>query len=147
MRSENSNSTETITNEIEDIIKNTAIGAANVEKLGALLLSFGYSTFIKASDIDILEVLNKNNTGITSFSILVFGQKFTLLGYILLYIAASKRLNEKTLANLHESEKNDLLAFEAIKNAYIGSIILNYLRLVEFIKLEQEERQKEDSQS
>lgn len=135
MKTENFNSDNNFASGIEEIIKNTAIDAANIEKIGAVLLSFGYATFIEATDIDILEALDANTTGITSFHILVFGQKFTVLGYVLLYIAASKRLNEKTLANLHEDEDNNLSAFEIIKNAYLGSIILNYLRLVEFIKL------------
>lgn len=135
MKTENSNSDNNFDSKINEIIKNTAIDAANIEKIGAVLLSFGYATFIEAADIDILEALDTNTTGITSFDILVFGQKFTVLGYVLLYIAASKRLNEKALANLHEGEENNLSAFEIIKNAYLGSIILNYLRLVEFTKL------------
>lgn len=135
MKTENYSSDNNFDSKIDEIIKNTAIDAANIEKLGAVLLSFGYATFIEAAHIDILEALDTNTTGITSFDILVLGQKITVLGYLLLYIAATKRLNEKTLANLHEGEKNNLSAFEIIKNAYLGSIILNYLRLVEFIKL------------
>lgn len=135
MKTENSNSYNNFNSKIDEIIKNTAIDAANIEKFGAVLLSFGYVTFIEAADIDILEALDTNTTGITSFDILVFGQKFTVVGYLLLYIAATKRLNEKKLANLHEGEENNLSAFEVIRSAYLGSIILNYLRLVEFIKL------------
>lgn len=135
MKTKNSNSYNNFANEIDEIIKNTAIDAANIEKIGAVLLSFGYSTFIQASNIDILEALDANTTGRTSFDILVFGQRFTVLGYLLLYIAATKRLNEKTLANLHEGEDNNLLVFETIKNSYLGSLLLNYLRLVEFVKL------------
>ena len=135
MKTKNSNSNNNFANEIDEIIKNIAIDAANIEKIGATLLSFGYSTFIQASNIDILEALDTNTTGTTSFDILVFGQRFTVLGYLLLYIAAVKRLNEKTLANLYEDEENNLLVFETIKNSYLGSLLLNSLRLVEFIKL------------
>lgn len=135
MKTRNSNSDNNFANEFDEIIKNIAIDAANIEKIGALLLSFGYSNFIQASNIDILDALDTNTTGITSFDILVFGQRFTVLGYLLLYIAATKRLNEKTLENLHKGEENNLFAFERIKNSYLTSIILNYLRLVEFIKL------------
>lgn len=123
-----------IENKAEDIIRNTAIDAAKIEKLGAALLSFGYATFIEASNKDILEALDANNTGIRAIDIIIFGQKFTVVGYILLYIAASKRLYEKTLANLEKGETNDLSAFQTIRGAYVGSITLNYLRLIEFYK-------------
>lgn len=123
-----------IENKAEDIIRNTAIDAAKIEKLGAALLSFGYATFIEASNKDILEALDANNTGIRAIDIIIFGQKFTVVGYILLYIAASKRLYEKTLANLEKGETNDLSAFQTIRGAYLGSITLNYLRLIEFYK-------------
>lgn len=123
-----------IENKAEDIIRNTAIDAAKIEKVGAALLSFGYATFIEASNKDILEALDANNTGIRAIDIIIFGQKFTVVGYILLYIAASKRLYEKTLANLEKGETNDLSAFQTIRGAYVGSITLNYLRLIEFYK-------------
>lgn len=123
-----------IENKAEDIIRNTAIDAAKIEKVGAALLSFGYATFIEASNKDILEALDANNTGIRAIDIIIFGQKFTVVGYILLYIAASKRLYEKTLANLEKGETNDLSAFQTIRGAYLGSITLNYLRLIEFYK-------------
>lgn len=136
MKNKKLNSDNNYNNKIDNIIKNSAIDAANIEKVGAAFLSFGYSTFIPASDIDILEALDKNNTGVTSFNILAFGQKFTALGYLLLYIAASKRLYEKTLANSYGDENNNLLSFQIIRNSYIGSFIVNYLRLIEFTKEE-----------
>lgn len=135
MKNESNNLDNNTNNETDNIIKNTAIDAANTEKAGAILLSLGYATFIKASNIDILEALDANTTGITSFDILTFGQRLTLLGYILLYIAARKRLNEKALANLFNCEENNLLAFEILKNSYLGSIIVNCIRLIQFSKL------------
>ena len=54
--------------EFEEYFKQLDIQLANIEKLGSSLLVIGYFFFIHGSNLDILEILDINNTGETSTS-------------------------------------------------------------------------------
>ena len=81
--------------EFEEYFKQLDIQLANIEKFGSSLLVIGYFFFIHGSNLDILEVLDINNTGETSTSVTLLGAEFILVGYIFLFIESTNRLEER----------------------------------------------------
>lgn len=90
-----SNETSENNNNFEQLIKQQDIDLANLEKIGLFFLLYGYSIFVVGANLDILEALDRNNTGYIPDSVTLYGQKLVLTGYILLFIVASKRVAEK----------------------------------------------------
>lgn len=121
---------------IEDYIKNLDTYLANLEKIGVVLLLFGYSNYIFAANLDILEALEENNTGIKPEDVFVYGQRFVFLGYIILYIVAVKRINEREVRNTYNDEDYDLNPYFEVSFSYFISVIANLIRLDAFIRIE-----------
>ena len=71
---------------IDEFIKNLGLNLADLEKLGAALLSSGYFYYIYASQVDTLQILDIFNGNETPEQIIVIGQRLVLSGYIVLYI-------------------------------------------------------------
>ena len=90
-----SNETSENNNNFEQLIKQQDIDLANLEKIGLFFLLYGYSIFVVDANLDILEALDRNNTGYIPDSVTLYGQELVLTGYILLFIVASKRVAEK----------------------------------------------------
>ena len=79
---------------IDKYIINLEVSLGNMEKVGVAFLVAGYSNYIYAANLDILDAQDRNNTGETSEEAFLFSQKLVLLGYILLWIVASGRVNK-----------------------------------------------------
>lgn len=128
---------------IEQYIMKFEVNLGNMEKVGVAFLVAGYSNYIYAANLDILDAQNRNNTGQTSEEAFLFSQKLVLLGYILLWIVASQRVYAKDLSNTYMREENDLAAYQNVANSYLISIFANFIRLEAFNKLNEDEIQEE----
>ena len=128
---------------IEQYIMKFEVNLGNMEKVGVTFLVAGYSNYIYAANLDILDAQNRNNTGQTSEEAFLFSQKLVLLGYILLWIVASQRVYAKDLSNTYMREENDLAAYQNVANSYLISIFANFIRLEAFNKLNEDEIQEE----
>ncbi len=109
-----------------------------MEKVAVAFLVAGYSNYIYAANLDILDAQDRNNTGETSEEAFLFSQKLVLLGYILLWIVASARANIKEISNIYNNERNDIAAYQNVANSYALSIFANVMRLEAFNKLYQD---------
>lgn len=94
--------------EFEEYFKQLDIQLANIEKFGSSLLVIGYFFFIHGSNLDILEILDINNTGETSTSVTLLGAEFILVGYIFLFIESTNRLEERRFQKEVLSQDIDL---------------------------------------
>ena len=131
---------------IEQYIMKFEVNLGNMEKVGVAFLVAGYSNYIYAANLDILDAQNRNNTDQTSEEAFLFSQKLVLLGYILLWIVASQRVYAKDLSNTYMREENDLAAYQNVANSYLISIFANFIRLEAFNKLNEDEIQEEKSE-
>lgn len=116
-------------NEFEEYFKQLDIQLANIEKLGSSLLVIGYFFFIHGSNLDILEILDINNTGETSTSVTLLGAEFILVGYIFLFIESTNRLEERRFQKEVLSQDIDLSPYENLYHAYLFSILINIIRV------------------
>lgn len=132
---------------IEDYITNLDIGLANMEKIGVVFLIAGYANYIFAANLDILEALDENNTGQSPEDAFVFGQKLVLLGYILLFIVASKRLNEKQFRNTYNNENNNLNPYFSVSCSYLLSVVANLIRFEAFVQLDNDAKKAEEEKN
>ena len=135
--------------EKENIVKyiiNLEVSLGNMEKVGVAFLVAGYSNYIYAANLDILDAQDRNNTGETSEAAFLFSQKLVLLGYILLWIVASERVYAKELSNTYRGEDNDLVAYQNVANSYLISVFANLLRLEAFNKLNEDEIQEQKNE-
>jgi len=131
---------------IDKYIIEFEVSLANMEKVGVAFLVAGYSNYIYATNLDILDAQNRNNTGKTSEEAFLFSQKLVLLGYILLWIVASQGVYAKELSNIYREEDNDLVAYQNVANSYLISIFANSMRLEAFNKLNEDEIQEEKNE-
>lgn len=122
----------------EEYIKSEDISLANLEKIGAAFLVFGYANYIRAAQVDILDALDLNKCNLSAADITVFGQRSVLLGYTILTIVASQRLQEKQLENKVTGEDINFSPYYAILTSYLISIYANSLRLSAFMELAKE---------
>ena len=127
---------------IDKYITSVEVSLGNMEKVGVAFLVAGYSNYIYAANLDILDAQDRNNTGQTSEETFLFSQKLVLLGYILLWIVASGRVNIKDVSNIYRGENNDLVAYQNVANSYLISVFANLLRLEAFNKLNEDEIQE-----
>ena len=133
--------------EIDKSIIEFEVSLANMEKVGVAFLVAGYSNYIYATNLDILDAQNRNNTGKTSEEAFLFSQKLVLLGYILLWIVALRRTYVKELSNIYRDEKNDITAYQNVASSYLISIIANAMRLQAFNTLNNEEVQSKKEEN
>ena len=131
-----SNETSENNNNFEQLIKQQDIDLANLEKIDLFFLLYGYSIFVVGANLDILEALDRNNTGYIPDSVTLYGQELVLTGYILLFIVASKRVAEKAFRNKVTEENYDLGPYNLIATAYFLSVIANSLRVQAFAQIE-----------
>ncbi|MEN8077449.1 hypothetical protein ABFP60_10825 [Clostridioides difficile] len=134
-------------NNIENYITNLDISLGNMEKIGVVFLIAGYANYIFAANLDILEALDENNTGQSPEEAFVFGQKLVLLGYILLFIVASKRLNEKEFRNTYNNENNNLNPYFSISYSYLLSVVANLIRFEAFVQLDNISKKEEEDKN
>lgn len=128
------NSIEDSLNEFREYIKNLDISLAQTEQLGIIFIIFGYLEFFTGADIDILESLEINYTGKSPDEVTLLGQEIILIGYVLLWIVAIERVNEKSLRN---SKNNNFYIAEYIQvaDSYLLSVIAHSIRLQAFYKI------------
>ena len=132
---------------IDKYIIEFEVSLANMEKVGVAFSVAGYSNYICATNLDILDAQNRNNTGKTSEEAFLFSQKLVLLGYILLWIVALRRTYVKELSNIYRDEKNDITAYQNVASSYLISIIANAMRLQAFNTLNNEEVQSKKEEN
>lgn len=132
---------------IDKYIIEFEVSLANMEKVGVAFLVAGYSNYIYATNLDILDAQNRNNTGKTSEEAFLFSQKLVLLGYILLWIVTLRRTYVKELSNIYRDEKNDITAYQNVASSYLISIIANAMRLQAFNTLNNEEVQSKKEEN
>ncbi|MBN1039067.1 hypothetical protein DVW12_10165 [Clostridium botulinum] len=130
------NNSKNSTDNIESFLKNLDIALPNLEKIGAVLLTIGYSTFLSAANLDIADALDANNSGVVPFSVFVSGQKLNLIGYIILWIVSAERVKEAQFKINNTDEDINLNAFLGIEFSYLLSIYANFIRLQSFLQLE-----------
>ena len=123
---------------IDEYITNVEVNLGNMEKVAVAFLVAGYSNYIYAANLDILDAQDRNNNGETSEEAFLFSQKLVVLGYILLWIVASARANIKEISNIYNNERNDIAAYQNVANSYALSIFANVMRLEAFNKLYQD---------
>lgn len=131
------------TDYIDQFIKNLGLNLADLEKLGAALLSLGYLYYINSAQVDTLEVLGISNGNETPEQIIVNGQRLVLLGYITLYIVSVKRLEEKDFLNSVNESNINIAPYEAVSISYLISVFANLLRLDAFIQIQNTENEEE----
>ena len=121
-------------NEFREYIKNLDINLAQTEQLGIIFIIFGYLEFFTGADIDILESLEINYTGKSPDEVTLLGQEIILIGYVLLWIVAIERVNEKSLRN---SKNNNfyISAYIQVADSYLLSVIAHSIRLQAFYKI------------
>lgn len=119
-------------NDIEEYLDMLNIEIAEIEKIGASLLSVGYALFYLGADLDIQEVINDDNSFTQADDVTLFGQKMIFIGYIILFIVNRRRIDEKILINKYEDENIELWPYILITKAYLISVFANYLRVVGF---------------
>lgn len=132
---------------IEEYIIQLDISIANMEKIGCAFLIAGYANYIFAANIDILKALDENNTEQSAEEAFVFGQKLVLLGYILLFIVISKRLNEKELRNTYKNENNNLTPYFSVLYSYLLSIVANSIRFEAFVQIANDAKEAEEEKN
>ncbi len=132
-------------NNIEDYIKDLEISLANLEKAGALFLSVGYFTFFIGANLDILEILNINNTGQSPDKTFFEGQSLTVLGYILLWIVSINRVGVDIFKKKYTGESEGIYPHENLAAAYALSVFANLIRLDVFAQLYNLSLRNEDS--
>lgn len=130
---------------MKNYIMELEVSLGNIEKVAIAFLVAGYANYIYAANLDILDAQDKNNTGDTPEEVFLFSQKLVLIGYVIIWIVASKRVYAKGLSNIYEEEKNDLVAYQNVADSYLMSIFANSLRLQAFDILNNEvEQSKKD---
>ena len=140
------NNSENSSDNIDAFLKELDITLPNLEKIGAALASIGYSIFLNAANLDIADALDLNNSDIVPFNIFVSGQKLILIGYTILWIVSSKRLEEQKFRVDNTDEDIDLNLFLAVKISYLLSIYANVFRLQAFLLLEANDTNKDSTE-
>lgn len=130
--------------DIDEYIKELELSLGNMEKIGVAFLLAGYANYIFAANLDILEALDKNNTGQSPEEAFVFGQKLVVLGYTLLFIVASKRIYLKSLSNTYEGDEENLNPYYVVANSYLLSGFANLMRLQAFIDIDNMNKEKKE---
>ena len=145
---------ETTDSYFQNYIRPIDLKLANLEKIGASLLVIGYLGYIYASNIDILEIQDINNTGQIPEVVLVNAQKIVYLGYIILAIVAGNKINEKILRINLNNESIPLSPYYQVFYSYILSVFAHYMRLNGLIAImnltlskEAEEEDESDEES
>lgn len=122
-------------NGFKEYIKNLDISLAQTEQLGIIFIIFGYLEFFNGADIDILESLEINYTGKSPDEITLIGQELIFIGYVLLWIVAIDRVNEKSLRNLKNNNNFHISLYIQIADSYLLSVIAHFIRLQAFYEV------------
>lgn len=130
-----SNENTSSTDARESYLKNLELALADLEKIGALFISFGYLNFFSAANLDTLNILDINNTGRTPEEVFIYGQELITIGYTILWIVSINRYSEE-LFRINNAEETFLLpAFQQLKESYLISLFANLYRLDAFIQI------------
>ena len=122
-------------NDLENYINNLDISLANLEALGASLLAIGYAYFFYSAILDKMQLNDIDINGEKPSSVILYGQQLSLMGYIVLWIVALKRIYGKEFENNNLDGDNCLLLYETLANSYLLSIIANAIRVQVFAQL------------
>ena len=132
-----------IFNSIDEFLKNVDISISQLEKAGTIFIIFGYSNLLYSADLDILETKGLNNTNILPSETTYNGQQYIVLGYILLWVVATKRLQQIKEKNKYKKNKKPIYAYQEVANAYLVSVFANLSRLNSFKEINKIEKSDE----
>lgn len=118
--------------EFREYIKNLDISLAHLEQLGIIFIIVGYLDFYDAANLDILEALEINTGGKHPDEAVLYGQSLILIGYILLWVVAVDRVNEKSSRNSNDNENFYIPAYVQVADSYLLSVIAHAIRLQGF---------------
>lgn len=122
--------------EMQDYAEKLSESLANIEKVSVIILIMGYAGYIHASDLDILEAREENNTGELPETAFINSQRLVVLGYTLLFIVATIRIKSEMLNNKYRDEDNDINGYNLVAYSYFISVIANLIRFEAFINIE-----------
>ena len=132
--------------DIEEFIRNLDINLAELERTGATFISIGYAFFAYAANVDIHDLLTNNNTDVASAGITLQGQQLVLLGYIFLWVVATKRVYSRNLRNTQMEETINVSPYVKLSNSYLLSTFANALRLEAFTEIANSEESGEGNE-
>ena len=121
--------------QVEEFIEQLDLSIAEQEKLGSFLISIGYTQFFRGADIEIMEILEGEESCQSPAAVTLFGQLLVLIGYIILWSVANQRLKARALSNNCTEEHFCLSPYVKIANAYLLSIIANAIRFEAFSEI------------
>ena len=121
---------------LDNYINNSNISLSNLEKVGAFLLSLGYSLFLIGAALDIAETLETNNTGVSPSDVFLYGEQLILIGYIILWGVASNRVNLEIFISNNTDENVFLSPYNKVAFSYALSVVANAIRLEGFAELD-----------
>lgn len=130
-------------NEFREYIKNLDINLAQTEQLGIIFIIFGYLEFFYGADIDILESLEINHTGKSPDEVTLLGQELILIGYIILWVVAIERSDEKALRNSRDGSNFYIAAYIQVADSYFLSVVAHSIRLQAFYEIVRTNRNEE----
>ncbi len=102
--------------------------------------------FAYAANVDIHDLLTNNNTDVASARITLHGQQLVLLGYIFLWVVATKRVYSRNLRNTHMEETINVSPYVKLSNSYLLSTFANALRLEAFTEIANSEESGEGNE-
>lgn len=122
--------------DMREYAQKLAESLANIEKVSVAILIIGYTGYIYASNLDILEAREENNTGELPETAFIISQRLVVLGYTLLFIVATIRIKSEMLNNKYRDEDNDINGYNLVAYSYFISVIANLIRFEAFINIE-----------
>lgn len=122
--------------DMREYAQKLAESLANMEKVSVAILIIGYTGYIYASNLDILEAREENNTGELPETAFINSQRLVVLGYTLLFIVATIRIKSEMLNNKYRDEDNDINGYNLVAYSYFISVIANLIRFEAFINIE-----------
>lgn len=122
--------------DMREYAQKLAESLANIEKVSVAILIIGYTGYIYASNLDILEAREENNTGELPETAFINSQRLVVLGYTLLFIVATIRIKSEMLNNKYRDEDNDINGYNLVAYSYFISVIANLIRFEAFINIE-----------
>ena len=122
--------------DMREYAQKLAESLANIEKVSVAILIIGYTGYIYASNLDILEAREENNRGELPETAFIISQRLVVLGYTLLFIVATIRIKSEMLNNKYRDEDNDINGYNLVAYSYFISVIANLIRFEAFINIE-----------
>lgn len=120
---------------IEEYIKNLDLSVADLEALGASLNALGYLVIYYGARTETCDLLTNNEVDITPAKLLLLGQVIIVVGYLILWLASTKRFYSIKLQVDYLERLRWLSSYKKLERSYIISSFANFLRLEAFYEI------------